>query len=95
MSEQESHNLTMPPLDKLLHSERDNLQQMLRNIDGEMLQATVRRESILSVLQCIEEKIARLEEEGIPEPSTVSMPTQMEFDFSEDSEEDKKAETAN
>lgn len=89
--DEETNEITMPPLDKLLHSERDNLRTMLKTLDGEMLQAVVRRESICAVLEAVDLRIENLGEE-IPEPNKVTLPSQLEFDFGDSEQE--KAETA-
>lgn len=81
-------NLTLPPKRDLLQAELEHLTAMLEGLDKEMLQATVRRESILSVREAIELSISRLDGSGdLPNSN------QLEFDFGGDAEASTTVET--
>ena len=74
------HLLTMPNPLELLTNETKMLRQMVDNINGEMLQAAVRREAILCLIQAAETEMDRLRNHPVES-------TQLEFPFGGDEPE--------
>lgn len=65
--------VSLPSPIELLAKESAMLRQMVENIDGEMIQAAVRRESIMWLIQAAENEMARLRENPVA-PTMVEFP---------------------